>query len=322
MKRGVSLYSFQEEYFRGDLSLEECIAEAAGMGARGIEIVSEQMVFGFPKVPEEFYGVWKRWMENYGTISFAHDMNLDTKRFKGRRLTHKEMVDWVVLNLQYARRMGFLNIRANQVTPPQIWRDVLPVMEELDLNVGMELHPPFHFSHPRIIRHLEEMDRLGSKRLGLVIDTGIFEKRYSRIKKDYYIRHGVSSQIADYIESIYNAGEAGADLPERIEKMGGTEADIKMARETGRMTYTDPQEMKAYAGKILWIHGKFYEMTEYGEEYSIPFDEIIRVLRECGFDGYICSEYEGNRYIQDLVRVDSITQVRRQQKMLERLINR
>ena len=36
IKRGVSLYSFQEEYFLRSLSLEDCIRVAGEIGARGI----------------------------------------------------------------------------------------------------------------------------------------------------------------------------------------------------------------------------------------------------------------------------------------------
>ena len=61
-------------------------------------------------------------------------------------------------------------------------------------------------------------------------------------------------------------------------------------------------------------------MTDEGEEYSIPYDEIIAVLREGGYRGYLSSEYEGNRHIQDAFPVDSVDQVRRHQQMLARLL--
>lgn len=54
IKRGVSLYSFQEEYFLLKLTLEQCIAKAAEIGANGIEIIGEQMVPGFPKLTDAF----------------------------------------------------------------------------------------------------------------------------------------------------------------------------------------------------------------------------------------------------------------------------
>ena len=49
IKRGVSLYSFQEEYFLRKLTLEDCIAKAASFGAYGIEIIGEQIGARFSK---------------------------------------------------------------------------------------------------------------------------------------------------------------------------------------------------------------------------------------------------------------------------------
>ena len=41
---------------------------------------------------------------------------------------------------------------------------------------------------------------------------------------------------------------------------------------------------------IFNVHGKFYEMTEDLVEYSMPYEEVIPVLIESGYDGYILSE--------------------------------
>ncbi len=71
---------------------------------------------------------------------------------------------------------------------------------------------------------------------------------------------------------------------------------------------------------IFHIHAKFYEMLDDGREYSIPYEKIVPVLIEGGYDGYLSSEYEGNRHIQDALEVDSIEQVRRQHAMFRRLL--
>jgi hypothetical protein len=55
-------------------------------------------------------------------------------------------------------------------------------------------------------------------------------------------------------------------------------------------------------------------------EYSIPYEEIIPILIKGGYNGYLSSEYEGNRHIQDVYEVDSVEQVRRQQVMFKRLL--
>ena len=104
--RGVSLYSFQQAYYLGELSLADCIAACAEMGAYGIETLAEQMMPGFPNLPDAFYEQWHGWMERYGTTPTAHDMFLDTKRWKGRLLDHDEMVASVKRDIDHASRLG------------------------------------------------------------------------------------------------------------------------------------------------------------------------------------------------------------------------
>ena len=50
-------------------------------------------------------------------------------------------------------------------------------------------------------------------------------------------------------------------------------------------------------------------------------DEIVVVLKQGGFQGWICSEYEGNRWVEDAQQVQSVEQVRRQHRMLCRLLD-
>ena len=49
IKRGVSLYSFQNETFQGKMNLEDCIRTCAELGARGIEVIGEQTFWGHPE---------------------------------------------------------------------------------------------------------------------------------------------------------------------------------------------------------------------------------------------------------------------------------
>jgi hypothetical protein len=82
----------------------------------------------------------------------------------------------------------------------------------------------------------------------------------------------------------------------------------------------NPRRLLEFMPFIFHIHGKFYEMLEDYTEYSIAYAEIIPVLVEGGYSGYLSSEYEGNRHIQDAHQVDSVEQVRRQQVMFSRLL--
>ncbi len=86
------------------------------------------------------------------------------------------------------------------------------------------------------------------------------------------------------------------------------------------MIYSNPRRLLDYMKHIKHFHGKFYEMLPNCTDYSIPFDEIIPVLQEGGFTGYINSEYEGNRWIHDAVEVDSVEQLRRHHVLLKQLL--
>lgn len=102
-------------------------------------------------------------------------------------------------------------------------------------------------------------------------------------------------------------------------------AEALMLSDTSTSTLRD----LAAAGHVVNVHAKFNVMTELPgspgeyEEASVDYPGAIRALRDGGFDGYVNSEYEGQRYFQDLERdrlMDEVEQVRRHQSMLRRLI--
>jgi len=51
IKRGVSLYSYQNETFQGKMTLEDCIRTSAECGANGIEFAVRMRVSYLPFVP-------------------------------------------------------------------------------------------------------------------------------------------------------------------------------------------------------------------------------------------------------------------------------
>jgi hypothetical protein len=78
--------------------------------------------------------------------------------------------------------------------------------------------------------------------------------------------------------------------------------------------------MLPYLHYVKNIHGKFYEMTGENIEYSIPYNQIIALLKANRYDGFICSEYEGNRFVPSGVEVQGVDQLTRHQKILQSLI--
>jgi sugar phosphate isomerase/epimerase len=320
IKRGVSLYSFQEEYFLRKMSLEDIIAACAKLDIPGIEIIGEQMVPGFPEPGQAFFEQWHEWMAKYGRTPVCHDMFLDWNIYKGRKMTEDEMVDSVVRDLRFANRLGAKVIRVIHNTELPVLERAVPFAEELDVKMGIEIHAPHHFEEDWFKERLDLMVRLGSPYLGFTPDMGIFTRRFPRVSSDRLIRNGAHENIVNYILERFNNHDGLDTIADDIERMGANDYDREMARYAKFQIYENPRRLLEFMPHFVHIHAKFYEMLPDYTEYSIAYDEVIPVLIEGGYNGYLSSEYEGNRHIQDIHEVDSVEQVRRQQEMFKLML--
>ncbi len=322
IKRGVSLYSYQNETFQERMTLEDCIRTSAELGAHGIEIIGEQTFWGWPEVGVEEAAIenWHRLIAKYGCTPVSHDFMLDYKRYKGRLMPFDEQVASVKNDIDFGARLGMKYIRSLVSVAPEVLVEAAPYAEEKDIKILIEVHAPLHFDHPWIIRHAEAFEKSGSDALGFLPDMGMFLHRFPRVWKEKFMRVGVPQNIADYIEKAYEDRVLSEYVILDVQQMGGTGPAIAMAETLRHNGAFEPKRMLDYMGRIHNVHGKFYEMTEDYLEPSIPYDEIVAVLQKGGYDGYICSEYEGNRWIEDAEEPDSVEQVRRQQVMLANLL--
>ena len=319
-KRGVSLYSFQEELFTGKMSVEDCVAFAASIGANGIELLPEQTMKGFPNITDHQVGEWKDMMARHGTVSSCYDMFLDTKRVKGRLLNDDEQIESIERDLKLANRLGFSIMRVLIFVRPDILERCIPLAEKYDVKMGVEVHSPWYMDHPWIRRTTEVIQRTGTTHLGFVPDGGAFTKHFPPVMKARFIRQGARQEIADYVEREFeNRTLSEYVVYEVAEKMGGNRAEVAMAEQLRHQIYADPRRLLEFMPYVFHIQAKFYEMTPDYVDPSIAYDDLIPVLIEGGYEGYLSSEYEGNRHIQDVEEVDSVEVVRRQHVMFERL---
>ena len=320
IKRGVSLYSYQEEYFLRKMTLEDVIAASAKMGIKGIEVIGDQMIPGYPNVPDSFFDQWHGWMAKYGVTPTCLDMFLDWNKYKGRSMTFEEKVESVRKDIHFANRLGCKVIRVITHTEPEVLEQFAAEAEKYEVKLGVEIHSPFHFDHEYEQRLLATYQKVQSPYLGFVPDMGIFVKRFPCVISERWVRDGMRPEIAEFVVEAYNRHDGLEHLDEDMEKMGGTPADIGKAMVAKHFIYKDPRRMLDFMPYIFHIHAKFYEMLPDCTEYSIPYQEIIPILIEGGYSGYLSSEYEGNRHIQDAFEVDSVEQVRRQQIMFKHLL--
>ncbi|WP_277277896.1 sugar phosphate isomerase/epimerase family protein [Novosphingobium cyanobacteriorum] len=317
----MSLYSFQEEMFLGRMTVEDCVSFAASIGAKGIEVLPEQNMPTFPNLTDAQVEEWKEMVARHGCHFTAYDMFLDTKRRKDRLMSDDEQVESIKRDLLLCNRLGIRNMRVLVFVRPDILGRCVPYAEEMDVHMGVEVHAPWHLEHAWILRTIEEADRLNTKHLGILPDMGIFMKHYPPAFRARFERQGARPEVAQFIVDQHEAKiMCEYTIYEVAVKMGGNKAEIAMAETLRHAPYANPKRIGDYVPYFRHIQAKFYEMNEDCTDPAIAYDEVIPELVKAGWEGTLSSEYEGNRWIQDVHEVDSREQVRRQHVMFERLI--
>ena len=83
-----------------------------------------------------------------------------------------------------------------------------------------------------------------------------------------------------------------------------------------------PSDMIPLLPYIYCCHAKFNYMDANFRETTIPYAEIIKVLKDHNWDGYMLSEWEGQRYASEDEMVPGFIpeQLRRQHIMMKRML--
>lgn len=326
IKRGVTLYSYQEEYYQHAMTLEDCLAEVASIGATGLQIIAEEMVPNYPNPPQPWVDNWHAMVAKYHLEPSNLDTFVDISLGGHRKMSLQESVDTLVGQIKLANRLGFKVVRPTtgpvEQSAVELIEHALPEAEKYDVRIAPEIHAPIPIQGKYIDSYLELIRRTGTKHLGFTLDCGVFCQRLPRVMVDYWRRHGAQDQVVDYVSKAYTNGESKDKVVEAVQKMNPSDGNMGLAHTAwgyGPVT-NSPSQIKAIAPYIYNIHGKFYEMTDELTEYSIPYKDVFAALKEIGYAHSIDSEYEGQRWTQDVAITDSCEQVRREHVMFRRLL--
>ncbi|MGW9114363.1 C-glycoside deglycosidase beta subunit domain-containing protein [Microbacterium sp. NPDC055683] len=287
---GVSLYSFMSDYGTV-LDLETAMAGIADLGATGIEILGEGHIPGYPNPSQEWVDDWFRLLGKYGLEPTNYGSWIDTRLHSsgpnGRDMTVEEGAQQLQRDLRLAGRLGFRFVRpkigvvSGDLVPHPIWTEVteasLPLAEELDIIICPEIHSPTPIRHEVVEEYIEFIERTGTKHFGILIDTGIFQDRPIPLRP--------------------------GELP------GGRPAFLDGI-------HVDPADFAAVAPYTVFVQAKFHDIDENLEDQQIPWEPVLRAMRDAGYTGYLSSEYEGEREPWR-----SIEQVRRQHSLLRQVVD-
>ncbi len=344
IKLGVSLYSYQDNYYFGRYDLEGCIAAAAGAGATGIEVFPEAMIPEWPYISDAFVDRWNGMMRRYGVEPVCVDHFSDTRMWKNKNLSDDELYERGVLYIKTAAKLGAKNIRLMHdehggypmmqargnyhLTNVEIATRLLPVAQEYGIMMCLECHAPTHIADPCHEPYLEAAERLGIPNIGLQVDFSSYEYCAGTADIGMYVRKGANPEILNLIRTRQiEAFRAGvpfeiSDIMGEIERLKPNEID-RLFINTPYAWKKNPasyEDLEKYASKVVYIHGKFCDIDENGEVDNIEYQKIFDALVRGGYKGYICSEFEGNRRMNDGGWVDEIEYVRKHHVLMRKCL--
>jgi hypothetical protein len=253
-KRGVSLYSYSAE-IGVTMTIEDCFADMYDMGARGLEILANGHIDGYPDPSDEWLENWFAMLDKYEIIPVEYGHWVDSRRHPGRELSTQESYESLVCDIKLANKLGFTVMRTKLgvidevLTPVLNWREftemALPVAEEHNVRMCPELHQPTQLNSEMVDDYVEFIEKTGTKHFGLNIDFGVF-------------------QTADRLQIPGMSNEPSA-----------------------------PEDMIPLLPYTYACHAKFTHVDDKLMEPTHPYERIMAILLEQKWDGYLLSEYEG-----------------------------
>lgn len=281
---GVSLYSFMGD-FGTVLDLETSLAAIADIGATGVEILGEGHVPNYPEPPAAWIDRWFELLDTYSLEPTNYGSWIDTRLHPGRSMTAEEGARTLQRDLRLAKQLGFRFVRpkigvvSSDLVPDPIWTEAversLDTAHDLDIVICPEIHSPTPIKHPVVEEYVALIERTGTKHFGLLLDTGIFQDRPIPLRP----------------------GETRETRPAFLDGIG-----------------VDPADIADIAEHVVFIQAKFHDIDDALEDQQIPWEPVLRALKDAGYTGFLSSEYEGEREPWR-----SIEQLRRQHSLIRRI---
>ena len=362
IKLGVSLYSYQDNYYFHRHDLEGCIAAAAGAGAEGIEIFSDSMIEEWPYISDAFVDRWFGMMDRYGVEPVCLDHFADRAMWKNKQLSDDELFERSVMYIKAAKRLGCSAIRvmheehireksiAARLVDYDMMVKLLPVAAEHGIMLALECHAPTSVDAPYQQKYIELAEKTGIPYVGLQVDFSSYDYCMSSADIVGHVYNGATREILEYVrEEQRQAYRAGKNLDEEavaanVRKMKPTELDLMIlskvlpvaepteVRSIGgimlphKVDYENfdkkYQTLKEYASKVVYVHGKFYDIDGDGQVDNMDYPKIFDALVQGGYKGYISSEFEGNRRMNMVGWVDEIELVRKHHVLMRKCLGR
>lgn len=297
LKLGVTTHSYVAEWVDDKATLEDMYRHCAELGLDGIEIVEASMFPDYPRVSDAYAGEIQRLERAYGVKLVALSANMDRGKRWDRDLSQQEMLKNVIQDLQNANQLGCPVLKSQFLISPEVMQMAEKYARQYGVILTIEIHNPETPTSPIMTEYYNMFEETGSKYLGFVPDFGMLANRPNKAEFDRAVAAGARRDVLDYaIQLRYDdvSREEGRKL---MAEKNATPQEMGMFESMyGYMQFSkvpDYEGLKKIMKYCPHMHGKFIDILEDGTESTIPYDDVLKLLVECGYSGYVVSEFEG-----------------------------
>ena len=316
---GVSLYGFTQRYIEEDgYNFREMFEDLNKLGIRKFELVGAQMFQNYPNPTDEEINEVMELAEQYDVEPFSYGGYVDFGKLPDHRMNDDEIMDQVTYDLMTAHKLGCKYIRGFGI-PNHLYERVAQMAEFYQVVVAYEIHAPQQPSDPDIQELITIFKKLQSPWVGFVPDFGCYIEKPNELHIQRYMGLGAKRENLQYIIDNRWNGFTEEQMTQKIEEMGGGLAEQMAVSEWFGFLSFAPADIEGFKTVLpysKYFHGKFYHIGEDCVETTIPYEELLGLVVESGFNGTIMIEYEGHSFYLN----DAVEQIGRHITMEQRIL--
>jgi sugar phosphate isomerase/epimerase len=324
LRLGTTLFSFTNEYHGREYSLDHLIEKVGSLGlGPGLEIVGFSHVRGFPEISDEFAGHFRNQVAKAGLEQSCLGINADRWIIPDKPMNDDDLLAYHEIQLRAAAKLGFPVARYQFGAGPALALRLLPLAEKLNVKLGMEIHAPDAVDSPIVMQFREMYAKADSPYLGFIPDFGSSADRISPAFGRYFREIGLPEELIAMGESMWPANSANprAAIEGFAEKAEGAGYKKSQYAEVfmifGLFSKQKPEAWLEIMPQVVHIHGKFYDFAESGSESAIPYESLLPVFVNAGYNGFMSSEWEGHFFTDD----GGFAKVQAHHKLCQRILD-
>ena len=353
IKLGVSLYSYQEAIWRGDLDLEGALTAVKGCGGEGVEIFGEALIRSFPYISNDFLYKWFYMLDNLQLEPVCYEHFSDRRFWQDpeKYLDDDAVFEVTMQYLRSAKKLGCKFIRlshdghngiydvfgaiekSHSVVNAEVFARLLPYAEELGVKMALEVHGPGLLQDGGNDDFLDAIEKTGCYNGGgLMLDLSGCFRDMSPMQEDGYVQQGAKREIVQYLRAMSRKaytydGNNDVDwdaVEEEVKKMGGGDVELGILNGRGgfgslrNKLISPPSVVEEYASRLIYVHGKMHWINPDCTSDEVDYPRYIRALAKGGYKGYISTEFEGQRSVPHTL--NEVEFVRRQHALMRKCL--